>query len=74
MSQVRVVKNPDQPESKEILAEAIVRIGEAFEKLKQGGLNQKAIIILICAETKLAQRDVKTVLDALPRLRGWYCR
>lgn len=68
------VKKSDPPESKEILAEAIVRIGEAFEKLQENGLNRKAIIILIQAETKLPRHTIATVLDALPRLRGWYCR
>jgi hypothetical protein len=68
------VKKSTPPESKEILAEAIIRIGEAFDSLQKNGLNKHAIIVLIQAETKLSQRDIKTVIDALPRLRGWYCR
>lgn len=68
------VKQPEKPVSTEILAEAIVRIGQSFVDLQRNGLNKKAIVILIQAETKLSQRDVITVLDALPRLRGWYCR
>jgi hypothetical protein len=68
------VKQPEKPVSTEILAEAIVRIGKSFEDLQKSGLNKKAIVILIQAETKLSQRDITTVLDALPRLRGWYCR
>ncbi|BAQ16070.1 hypothetical protein [Methyloceanibacter caenitepidi] len=68
------VKKSDPPETKEILAEAITRIGEGFDALQKSGLNKKAIIILIQAETRLSQRDIRTVLDALPRLRGWYCR
>jgi len=71
---VRVVKSTEKPESKEILAEAIVRIGEAFEHLQKNGLNKQAIIVLIQAETKQSQRDIRLVLDALPRLKGWYCR
>lgn len=71
---ISVKKNDEKPETKEILAEAIVRIGEGFDKLQKSGLNRKAIIILIQAETKLSQRDITTVLDALPRLAGWYCR
>ena len=68
------VKKSEPPESKEILAEAIVRIGESFQKLQASGLNKRAIIILIQAETKLSQRDITLVLDALPRLKSWYCR
>ena len=68
------VKKSDPPESKEILAEAIVNIGNATKKLQENGLNKRAIIILIQAETKLAQRDIRLVLDALPQLERWYCR
>lgn len=68
------VKKSEPAESKEILAEAIVRIGDAFAALQRNGLNKRAIVVLIQAETKLSQRDITTVLDALPRLKGWYCR
>ena len=69
------VKKSEPPESTEILAEAIVRIGDAMNKLtKDSGLNERAIIILIQAETKLARRDIVVVLNALKRLRGWYCK
>jgi hypothetical protein len=68
------VKKSDPPETKEILAEAITRIGAGFSSLVASGLNKKAIVVLIQAETKLPQRDIIAVLDALPRLRGWYCR
>ncbi|MCR6734490.1 MAG: hypothetical protein NVV83_10580 [Afipia sp.] len=74
MANVHVKKNAEKPESKEILADAITRIGDSFAALQRNGLNKKAIVILIQAETKLPQRDITTVLDALPRLRGWYCR
>lgn len=71
---VKVKKSEKNPETKEILAEAIVRISEGFEKLSKSGLNKRAIVILIQAETRLPQRDINAVLDALPRLQGWYCR
>jgi hypothetical protein len=71
---VRIVKTPDNPESKEILAAAITRISNGFTELLASGLNKKAIVVLIQAETKLPQRSIVAVLDALPRLRGWYCR
>ena len=73
MPNIKVAKS-DPPETKEILAEAITRISDGFAALQKSGLNKKAIIILIQAETRLAQRDIRAVLDALPRLKGWYCR
>jgi len=70
---IKVVKS-DPPETKQVLAEAVTRISEGFAALEKSGLNRKAIIILIQAETKLPLRDIRLVLDALPRLKGWYCR
>ena len=71
---IKVIKNSEKPESTEILAEAIIRIGESFERLVKSGLNETAIIVLICDATKLPKRDVKLVLTSLRKLRGWYCR
>lgn len=73
-SNIKVVKNAEKPESKEILAEAIVRIGTSMDALLKSGINERAIVVLIQAETKLSQRDIRTVLGALKKLRGWYCR
>jgi hypothetical protein len=74
MANIKVVKNAEKPESKEILAEAIIRIGSAMDALAKSGLNERAIIILIQAETKLAARDIREVLGAMRKLKGWYCR
>ncbi len=68
------IKQPEKPITKEILAESIVRIGSAFNALKSSGLNEAAVIVLIHDATKLSKRDIKDVLDALSRLKGWYCR
>lgn len=73
MSSVRVVKS-DPPESKEILAEAIVRIGSAMKNLQESGLNEEAIIVLVQAKSGVPKGTIKTVLDSLRRLEGWYCR
>ena len=71
---VRVKKSEKNPETTEILAEAIVRISKAFKALQKSGLNEEAIVILIQAQTRLPRRDIANVLRALKRLRGWYCR
>ena len=73
MTNVKVTKS-DPPESKEILAEAVVKISDGFYALQRSGLNKRAIIVLLQAETRLSMKVIRTVLDALPRLKGWYCR
>lgn len=71
---IKIKKNKDKPESTEILAEAIVRIGDAFEKLKQSGLNESAIVILVHDASKVSKSNIRLVLNSLKRLKGWYCR
>lgn len=70
---LNIVKN-DPPESKEILAEAILRLGDASAKLKSNGLNRKAIVLLLHDMTKVGKREIETILDALPILHRHYCR
>lgn len=71
---VKVNKNPEKPETTEILAEAIVRISEGFEKLQDSGLNEEAIIVLLHDRSKISKRDITVVLQNLRTLKGYYCR
>jgi hypothetical protein len=73
VANVRVTKS-EPPETTEILAEAIVRLGDAVKKLDQSGMNRKAIVLLLHDATKVGKRDIEDILDAIPRLKGWYCR
>ena len=74
MANIKVKKNAEKPESTEILAEAIIRISQAFEKLKASGLNENASVALIYDSVNVSKRDIRLVLDSLRKLKGWYCR
>lgn len=74
MSRIRVKKNEEKPESKEILAEAIVNIGNAARKLSVSGLNRRAIVALLYDMTKINKTEIGTILDGLNQLENWYCR
>ena len=71
--QAKVIKS-DPPESKEILAEAIVNIGNVVKKLNANGVNKKALIVLIHDFTKVPKGQIKTILESLPQLERWYCK
>lgn len=71
---IKIIKNEEKPEPTEILAEAVIRISENFEKLQKNGLNKRAIIVLIYDYTKVPKRDIELVLESLAKLKGWYCR
>lgn len=74
MPRINIKKDPEQPESKEVLAEAIIRIGEAMDALKKSGLNEQAIVVLLHHETKIPMRDIRVVFAGMRQLRGRYCR
>lgn len=74
MAKIKVVQNVEKPVPKEVLAEAIVRIGGAFDALRKSGLNEEAIVILLHAKTQVGKPDIRAVLNGLRQLRGWYCR
>ena len=74
MADIKVVKDAENPEPKEILAAAIIKIGEAADALRKSGLNEDAIVILLHAKTTVPKRDIKVIFDGLRRMRGWYCR
>ena len=73
MSKITVIKSVP-PETTEVLAAAIVRIGEAAEQLRKSGLNERAIVVLLHDGTKVGMSDIRAVLNGLRQLRGWYCR
>lgn len=68
------VTKSEPPESTEVLASAIVKIGDACEALRKSGLNEQAIVVLLVHKTKVGVREVRAVLNGLRQLRGWYCR
>jgi len=79
---VEVVQDAEKPVKREILAESIVRIGEAMKKLLESGLNERAIIVLIhdtvpnpgYGRTKISRGEIGQVFDALRVLKARYCR
>jgi hypothetical protein len=74
MSKIKVTQPVEKPVAKEILAEAIVKIGAAADALRCSGLNEDAIVVLLAAKTGVGKPDVRTVLSGLRQLRAWYCR
>jgi len=74
MGKIKIIKNEEKPETTEVLAEAVIRIGENMEKLEKNGLNKRAIVALIKDCTGLGKGEIELVLGSLAKLKGWYCR
>ena len=79
---IKIIKNKEKPESTQVLAEAIIKISEAMEKLsKESGLSEKALIVLIqdnCGSLnsggKPSKSMVRVVLKSMKTLSGYYLR
>lgn len=72
---VTVSQAPDKPQMPtEVIAQDIAAIAEAMKKIDGGKLTRKALVILLAHETKLAQKNIKAVLDALHALGKLYLK
>lgn len=79
---VKIIKNKEKPETTQILAEAIIKISEAMEKLsKESGLSENALVILIQANSgvlysgsKPSKTTVRVILKSMRTLKGYYLR
>lgn len=56
------------------MADNIAAIAEAGRQLKNSRLKEKTVLVLLSHHTKLSQKEVKTVLDALPELERQYLK
>ena len=82
MAKIKVIKNKENPEPTQILAEAIIKISNAMEKLsKESGLSEQALIVLIQDNCRCLDRGgkpsktiVKIILESMKTLKGWYLR
>lgn len=73
---VRVIKSEQNPETPEVLADAIVQISKGFEKLLAQGLTKRAIVVLIqgIPGVNTSKVDIETILDNLPKLASYYVK
>jgi hypothetical protein len=73
------VKQPEPPKEEiaaEVIADAIVAISDGIAKLRQGRLNDKALLLLVqhAAPEQVSQRDIKNVLAGIQSLKTTYLK
>lgn len=85
MRNIKLKKDKENPETPEVLADAIIKISNSLEQLsKSSGLNERALIVLVqdgCVmvgdrfnKKPISKRTVEIVLNTLKELKGRYCR
>jgi uncharacterized protein (UPF0254 family) len=68
---ITVKTDEKNPEPLEVLAQSIIDVANAFDKINNGRISQHAIIVLIKDSTGLSQRDIKAVLIACENLKKY---
>lgn len=80
------IVDPDEVVPKEVLADAIVKLSDAAERLLSGRLTERALLLLLHdavkpttnwsgkQPTKPTKSDIKAVLHALPELKKLYVK
>lgn len=73
-NKIDIKKDPVNPESDQLIAAHIIEISRAMQKLAQGPLKQKTIVLLVHDDTKIPKRDIQKILDSLHSLESTYLR
>ena len=74
---IKIKKTEEAEESVELLAKSVVQVAEGFERMKNSPLTQRGLIVLLqdgIGTTKISKGQIRLVLEALPRLKGWYVK
>lgn len=74
---IRIVKDAEVPETVELLAKSIVQVSDAAKKILDGGLTERALVVLMqdmIGPSNISKGQIKLVLENLPRLRSWYVK
>jgi hypothetical protein len=71
-----IVNNNENAIPVEVLAESIVKMSAAAQKLNSSGLTRRALVILIAdiVPCNVRKHDIVAVLDALPKLADTYVK
>lgn len=72
---VVVKQDEEKPVSREVLADAIVKLADAAAALQKGsGLNRRAIVVLLHDASGVGKLEIRAVLDAMEDLKKNFCR
>lgn len=75
---ITVKVNEENPEPLEVIAESIIQVADAFCKVKNSRLSQRAILLLIKdiipPKYKVGMTEIQEVLNAAAKLKQHYIK
>lgn len=75
-AEVIIKRSEENPEPTEIMAEAIIKISQAFEKIRNGRLTERALVVLIhdSISPPVSKSTIRAVLDSIADLKNQYIK
>lgn len=58
------------PEQMTTLAQEIAKLAEGVQQVVGQGLQRRTLILLLCSQTKLSEKTVGAVIDAMMKMKG----
>lgn len=77
MQTIKVKTNEENPEPIELIAQSIINISEAFEKINSSPLKRRAIVLLLqdaIGPSKIGKNEIEAILDHAPKLKDYYIK
>lgn len=71
---IKVNVNEANAPDLDLLANSIIEIADAFRKIQNSKLTERAILVLLQDYTGLPKGQIKTILDAVPRIAKYYTK
>lgn len=68
------VKQSEEPIAAEVMAQAIVDIGEGMKRISRSPLRRDALVTLLNHTTKVGRKEIEYVLNSLEDLEGLYLK
>lgn len=73
-NRAKVIQDKEKPVSTQILAESIVELSTGIKKLLSGGLNDRAVEVLLRDSSNVSITDIRKVMKSLGTLAQNYVR
>lgn len=74
MKKIEVKQDPENEQSYEVMADAIVAMASAIKKIEKTRATRRLIVALIQDDCKLGKGLIETVLDSLDSLERKYLK
>ncbi len=74
---IKIKTNEEDPESVELIAESIIQVSAAFEKINKSRLSRKAIILLLqnyIGVNYISKKQIGYVLEYAPKLKDYFLK